>query len=188
MSNTIWNRPFVNLMSSPKILFASALAVVCLLAFMGAPPVLATGITTTDPITNEVGVDLDADIVATYDAAIKPTTVTTQTFAAHGMMSGLISGTLGVSGVGTDTITLNPDDDYFAGEVVRVSATGGISDTSDLPVTPYQWQFTAGPVFSRCAGRFRDIDAGLTGIYAGSVAWGGLRQRRGPGHPADGDG
>ena len=160
-------------MKSRPVLTASLIAFVLLMGCIlcGAPPALAAGIVVTDPITNEVGVDLNANIVATYTAAISPTTVTTQTFVAQGMMSGFISGTLGVGG-GDTVVTLDPDDDYFAGEVVRVSATGGISDTGGSSVTPYQWQFTAGPVISRCAGEFTGIGAGLPEVSGGSAAWG----------------
>ena len=37
---------------------------------------------------------------------------------------------------------------------------------------PYQWQFTAGTVTTRCVGGFTDIGAGLTGVVFSSVAWG----------------
>ena len=71
-----------------------ALAVLVLLVIMfgllWAPSALAVGITVTGTVTDEVGVDVDAGIVATYGAAINPTTVTTQTFVAQGMMSGLV--------------------------------------------------------------------------------------------------
>jgi hypothetical protein len=153
------------------VLMAVALGSVALYALVAAPPALATGITVTDPITNEVGVDLDGDIVATYDGAIQTSTVNTRTFAAHGMMSGLIDGGFSF-GAGDTVVTLDPDGEYFAGEVVRVSATGGVSDTGDSPVVPYQWQFTAGPVCPRCVGGFSDIGAGLPEVYGGSVGWG----------------
>ena len=122
-------------------------------------------------MTNSVGVDLDANIVATYDAAVNPATATTDTFVAQGMMSGARSGAFDFGG-GNTSITFDPDDDYFTGEMVRVSATAGISDTGGAPATPYQWQFTAGPVIQRCAGGFREVDQSLTGLDEGVVTWG----------------
>ena len=139
-------------------------------AWAGAPA-LAAGVVATDPITNEVGVDLDSDIGATFNAAISPSTVNVGTFVAQGMMSGRRSGAFSFSGA-NKVATLNPSADFFPGEVVRVSATRGISDVSSLPVTPYQWQFTAGTVKSRCCPSFTDIAAGLAGVASSSGAWG----------------
>ena len=80
----------------------------------------------------------------------------------QGMMGGRLSGTYDKSG---NTMTFDPTGrDLFAGELVRTSLTNGVHGTDiGRRLVPYQWQFTAGPVFSRCAGEFADINAGLDG-------------------------
>ena len=45
------------------------------------------------------------------------------------------------------------------GETVRTSLTSGLLSTDGEGVLPYQWQFTAGPVFERCLGGFANIGA-----------------------------
>ena len=126
-------------------------------------------VTSTDPDANAVGADPATGITATFDANVDASTVTTRTFTAQGMMGGLLSGTYDTNG---DTVTFDPTSrNLFAGEIVRTSLTGDIRGTGREALVPYQWQFTAGPVFERCAGEFVDIDAGLTGTHFGSTAW-----------------
>ncbi len=148
------------------------LAGLCLAwAAVGAAPALAAGIIATDPMTNAVGVDLYTGVEATYDASIDTTTVTTRTFVVHGMMSGRRDG--GFSFSGDTKFKFVADEGYFPGEVVRVSATGGVHDAGGDKTEPYQWQFTAGPVYYwPVSGWFTDIDAGLPGMFRCSVAWG----------------
>jgi hypothetical protein len=124
-----------------------------------------------DPPAHEVGVPLNANVQATFDEDVNASTVTNNTFVVHGHLGGLASGTFGYDG-GTSTVTLDPDRAFHAGEVLRVSATSGISSTSGVPLTPYGWQFTAGEVYSRGVGRFADVGAGLIGVVYGSAAWG----------------
>ena len=80
----------------PYHILVTALILACGLwlvwSALGATPALAAGIETTEPITNAVGVDLNANIVATYTAAISPTTVTTRTFVTQGIYVSLCFG------------------------------------------------------------------------------------------------
>ncbi|HSH05354.1 MAG TPA: FG-GAP-like repeat-containing protein, partial [Anaerolineae bacterium] len=128
-------------------------------------------LTSHNPITNELGVSLDTPITASFNANVSAATVTSATFAAHTSFTGLLTGTLSVSG---DTITLNPTRDLFAGEQVQVIATANISDADGAGLTnPTQWGFTAGPVTSRCVDSFTEISGtGLTGARNSSAAWG----------------
>ena len=115
---------------------------------------------------------LTTNISATFDAAIDAATVSTTTFTAQGMQSGLITGTYSTVG---DTVTLNPARSLFAGEVVRTTLSSNLADTAGTAVTPYQWQFTAGPVSNRCvSGFFTQASTASTGVEHSSVAWGGL--------------
>jgi predicted nucleotidyltransferase len=88
----------------------------------------------------------------------------------HGHLGGLASGTFGYDG-GTRTLTLDPDRSFHAGEVLRVSATSGIRALDAVPLTPYGWQFRAGPVRDRSFAGFGDIGTGLDGVWLSSVAW-----------------
>jgi uncharacterized repeat protein (TIGR01451 family) len=124
-----------------------------------------------EPQTNAVDVALIAPISATFNYDVNASTVTSRTFAVHGHLGGLASGTFSYDS-GSRTLTLDPDRSFRVGEVLRVSATSGISNTSGVPLTPYGWQFTAGPVLERCADGFTGIGAGLTGVQHSSAAWG----------------
>ena len=156
--------------------FLVACGLLSICAILDGSPAWAAGIISTDPITNAIGVDLDTDIEVAYDSPISPTTVSTHTFVVQGMQSGARTGAFRFGG-GFSRVTLSPDDDYFPGEVVRVSATGGISDTSGSPTVPHQWHFTAGPgvrASLRRVYRYRCWPAG-SGYGLGSV--GRLRSR-----------
>ncbi len=127
-------------------------------------------ITAHGPEANEIGVAVTAPISATFNRGVEPSSVTSRTFAVHGQLGGLAGGSFHYD-AGSRTLTLDPDRSFHAGEVLHVTASTGISSTSDVSLKPYGWQFTAGPVFKRCFGGF-DIGASLAGMYQSSVAWG----------------
>jgi hypothetical protein len=124
-----------------------------------------------DPPTHEVGVALDANVLATFDEDVNAGTVTSATFVLYGHLGGLASGTFGYDG-GTRTVTLAPGRAFHTGEVLRVSATEGISSTGAAALTPYGWQFTAGPVVDRRVAGFIDTGAVLSDVYASDADWG----------------
>ena len=129
------------------------------------------GITSHYPAANAVGVPLSANVQATFDDDVLPSSVTSDTFVVHGHLGGLASGSLSYDG-GTRTVTLDPDRAFHAGEVLRLSATSAISSTGAAALTPHGWQFIAGPVRSRSVAGFTDTGAGLTGVAFSSAAWG----------------
>ncbi|HSH04522.1 MAG TPA: FG-GAP-like repeat-containing protein, partial [Anaerolineae bacterium] len=129
-------------------------------------------LTSHNPTTNAIGIPLNTAVTATFDANVAPASVTTTTFAAHTSFGGLLTGTLSVSG---NTITLNPNRNFFTGELVQIIATAGISSTDGISLTtPTQWEFITGPVgpLNRCAGGFTPVTTNLTPVRDGSVAWG----------------
>ena len=133
--------------------------------------VYAWRVTATLPPANAVGVPLTTPVAAVFNSDLDASTASSATFAVHGMQSGLVTGTLAYDGPGR-ALTLTPGRPFHAGETVRASATGGLLRLNGDPLFPYQWQFTAGRVISRCVAGFTDIGAGLTGVENSSVAWG----------------
>jgi predicted nucleotidyltransferase len=128
-------------------------------------------ITAHQPEKHEAGVALTSTIHATFDDDVDSSTVTSGTFAVHGHLGGLATGTFAYDG-GTRTVTLDPDRAFHAGEVLRVSATRAISSSGGAPLSPYGWQFTAGPALDRSFAGFINVGASLTAVDLGSVAWG----------------
>jgi predicted nucleotidyltransferase len=126
------------------------------------------------PPRNAVSASLTTVVSLVYDEPISPTTVTSVTFAVHGMQSGLVTATHGVANADGSTVILTPTRPFHQGELVYAIATTRtlyISGTG--PLTATQWQFNAGEVTSRCLAGFSEVYAGsLTGVYNGSVAWG----------------
>jgi hypothetical protein len=59
----------------------------------------------------------------TYDQPMSATTVTSQTFAIHGMQSGLVTETHGV--VNGNTLIVTPTNAFHQGELVYAIATTG---------------------------------------------------------------
>ncbi|MEM7112317.1 MAG: FG-GAP-like repeat-containing protein [Chloroflexota bacterium] len=120
------------------------------------------------------GASLTPSISATFNLELAASSVTSSSFVAHAQFTGLLTGTINVSG---DTITLDPSRELLAGERVQVIATSAItSPTDNAPLRePSQWGFRAGPVFPRCAGGFTSLGAGGDAIPSaspGANAWG----------------
>src|SRR5512141_2318765 len=69
------------------------------------------------PLPNSQTVPLTTTVSITYDEPISATTVTSQTFAVHGMQSGLVTATHGVSG---NSIIVTPTHPFHQGELVYV--------------------------------------------------------------------
>jgi hypothetical protein len=128
-------------------------------------------ITSHSPSSHEVGVDLDAAIYAAFDDDANAATLNNGTFVVHGHLGGLAPGTFSYD-AGSHSVRLIPDRAFHPGEVLRVSATAGISSSGGTPLTPYGWQFTAGPVVARDVAGFVDVGVTLTGVSLGSVSWG----------------
>lgn len=125
----------------------------------------------TVPRANAVGVSHTTTVAATFDGDVDATTILSTTFAVHGTMSGLVTGTLSYDAP-RRTLTLKPARPFLAGEVVAVSATARIHSTLGAPLVPYQWQFTVGEIRPRRVVGFTDIDAGLLDVSHGSAVWG----------------
>jgi uncharacterized repeat protein (TIGR01451 family) len=125
------------------------------------------------PPRNAITATLTTTIFVTYDEPISETTVTSRTFAVHGMQSGLVTATHGVRG---GTIIVTPTRAFHQGELVyAIATTRTLNITGSGPISGTQWQFNAGQVTNRCvAGFITDTaaSANLTGVYASSVAWG----------------
>jgi uncharacterized repeat protein (TIGR01451 family) len=115
---------------------------------------------------------LTTTITATYNQDIDASTVTSVTFAVHGMQSGLVTATHGV--VSGNTIVVTPTRPFHQGELVyAIATTGTLNITGTGPLTATQWQFNAGVVTTRCVGGFSEVYTGsLTGVSGSSVAWG----------------
>jgi hypothetical protein len=123
-----------------------------------------------DPPRNSHTAPPTTTVSITYDEPISAATVTSRTFAVHGMQSGLVTATHGVRG---GKIIVTPTRPFHQGELVyAIATTGTLGIDGAEPISATQWQFNAGRVVSRCFGGFTDIGAGLPGIAAGSVALG----------------
>ena len=129
----------------------------------------AQGIIAHSPVTNAVGVNVTANITASFDGPLDAATVTTRTFTVRSSFRGLYTDTATVSGSG---LTRNHSRDFFAGEQVQVVGTAAISSTGGAALKPAQGGFTAGPVKPRCLVGFTDSGVVLTGVASSSVAWG----------------
>ncbi len=81
-------------------------------------------------------------IAVTFDQPVDPATVTPDSFWAFGRWSGPADGTFAFSG-GGQTVTLVPDDAFFAGEQVMVILSHDLRSASGDPLRSagYSWQF-----------------------------------------------
>jgi hypothetical protein len=133
-------------------------------------PLLVFGNPITNPISNTHTAPRNSTISITYDEAISPTTVSTQTFAVHAMQTGLLAQTYGVNG---GTISLTPSQAFKPGELVQVSATTGTLNLGGQgPISSTVWQFRTAVVGG--SGIFTDSSQSLGGADTFGVALGDL--------------
>ncbi|MCP4536442.1 MAG: VCBS repeat-containing protein, partial [Chloroflexi bacterium] len=126
------------------------------------------------PITNTITASLMTTVTITYDQPMSATTVTSRTFAVHGMQSGLVTETHGL--IDGNRLIITPANGFHQGELVYAIATTRTTNvTGTSPLSATQWQFNAGVVSNRCVAGFNEdtaASANLTGVARGSVAWG----------------
>ena len=150
---------------------ALGLLIVALGTMFVIPSLAQPGNPALDPPRNSHTAPLTTTVSITYDEPISTTTVTSHTFAVHGMQSGLVTKTHGV--VNNNTVIVTPTQPFFPGELVYAIATTQTANiTGAHPLTPTLWQFSAGEITNHCVEGFDDISAALTGVEQGSVAWG----------------
>jgi hypothetical protein len=110
-----------------------------LLGFFTLTGRAAPGNPVLDPASNTHTAPSTTTVSITYDEDIDAATVTSRTFAVHGMQSGLVRATHGVSG---SAITVDPVRPFHPGELVQASATTGTLNLSgEGPISPTVWQF-----------------------------------------------
>ena len=120
------------------------------------------------PAANAVGVAPSANITATFDTPIDAGSVTTLTLVVRSNRRGILSH---AATVVSNTVTLDPSQEFLPGERLSVVGTAGVRGGGGEALTPTQWGFSAGPVTNRCVNGFTDIDASLTGLSGGNAAW-----------------
>lgn len=106
-----------------------------LLIFIAVPALLfsqAPVVTDISPNREIINAEPNSIIELTFDIDIDPLSVTAETFQIMGRWSGPSTGTREV--VGGTTIRFTPDEPFFAGEMVMVNTTLGITSTSAVPV------------------------------------------------------
>ncbi|MBN1953769.1 MAG: VCBS repeat-containing protein [Anaerolineae bacterium] len=95
----------------------------------------------TDPDFNALDVPIDSSVRVTFTEAISLPTVDVTTFAVHGSQGPVYDGVYSLEN-GDRTVVLDPDRNFYPGEVIRASATTGILGSGGDPVqVPYTWQF-----------------------------------------------
>ncbi|WP_205720269.1 FG-GAP-like repeat-containing protein [Fodinibius halophilus] len=97
-------------------------------------------ITSTTPSANSINAALDSDIILNFSSNIDGSTIHDTTLVVHGAYSGIISAT--VSGQGTSTLTIDPTQDFYFGEMIYVTATTNIKSTGgDSLSSAYTFSF-----------------------------------------------
>ncbi len=92
-----------------------------------------------DPPANTHHAPVTTTVSITYNEAIDAATVTSRTFAVHGMQGGLVTATYAVSG---GMVSVHPVRPFLPGELVQATATTGtLTPGGDGPLAPTVWQF-----------------------------------------------
>ena len=80
-------------------------------------------VTTTTPVQLENNIVASDDIIIDFDAMLDGASLTSSNIKVWGSQSGLVTATY--AGGGTTSLTINPDNDFLAGENVSVVITSG---------------------------------------------------------------
>jgi hypothetical protein len=84
---------------------------------------------------------LNATIVLNFSAAVKSSSITAINIRIRGKNTGIIAGVY--SGGTTTQVTFNPTDNFVAGEVITVTITSGVQNTSSTSLSnPTSFSFT----------------------------------------------
>ncbi|WP_417888383.1 FG-GAP-like repeat-containing protein [Xanthomarina gelatinilytica] len=152
--------------------------------FLYSKNIQSQNIVDTYPILNATNVPTNTNPHITFDLEIDASTFSLINLNVFGSFTGKISGTL--SGVGTNTITFNPDQDFKPGELIFLSAStalgnytttfsiiGGISsanfDNGDKIITNNASRAFA--VFAADLDNDGDIDVLSASINDDKIAW-----------------
>lgn len=119
-----------------------------------------------------VSTPLDNALGATFETAIRPTTVNAQSLKLYGSHSGYLGYINSSYNPTTRTFIFRANRDFVQGEAISIVATDAIQSIPGAPLIPHQWQFVAGQVSNRCVGDFQQLDTAFPGMETGSVAWG----------------
>jgi hypothetical protein len=135
-----------------------------------AAPILRPGNPVLHPDHNQQNVPVTSTVSITYDEAINPSTVNTQTFAIYSMDSGLALGNYTVNG---GMIQFSPSQPFHGGEMIEVVATTGTLGISGQgPLIPTVWQFRT--ITEQASAFFRDTGQELGVNNSWDVALGDL--------------
>jgi len=86
-------------------------------------------------------VTLDSDITMTFDSPVKTSTLNTTNIVITGKNTGIIPGVF--SGGETTSVIFNPTNDFKPGELITVTLTSGLQNTSNASLTtPHSFSFT----------------------------------------------
>jgi len=133
---------------------------------------LAFNIISTDPAPGAFAtVTLTDTISATFNDTVNMSTVDLNRFVVQGSQHGRLTGAFSYNS-GTRTVTFTPAQQFAFGETVTVVGTNAIQNDGGGPLTPYQWQFTAGYQAKRCMEGFLPNSANLTGVWSSAADWG----------------
>ncbi|NSW54032.1 MAG: VCBS repeat-containing protein [Anaerolineae bacterium] len=155
-----------------RCIFSVLLVAGLVLALPTQQAVAATGddvvLTDFSPGRNVMNAPLDSSITLTYDQPIDASSVTGQTVVIHSNMRGVVPGAYSADG---SVVTIDPDQNFFGGDVVYVIATNGVADTEgEHPASGTQWQFSANTYITRTMARFSEMYEDSSGV-SGSGVW-----------------
>lgn len=101
----------------------------------------AQTVTSISPLLNSRDVSTTSNVVISFSEAMDNATITSETVIISGSQRGIYSGSFSY---GATSATFDPDDSFFAGEIITVVVTEGVEDASNDPITaPYRTMFTA---------------------------------------------
>lgn len=99
-------------------------------------------IVTISPSQNALQVDVYTNISITFDSGMSEATLNSSTIVVYGNLTGLHPGAISYN-PSTHTVTFNPTDDFYVGEIVTVRLTIGIHSSTGEPLdAAYAWSFT----------------------------------------------
>jgi hypothetical protein len=121
----------------------------------------ALHVVATDPAQYGLGIPWSSDVSATFSSDVDPGTLTSSSVQLHAGQSGPHAGVLSYD-AGTYTVTLDPHDDFIAGEIIIGILTANVQATTGVELGGFIWSFTA-RVGGTSDGVFGDVSYATAG-------------------------
>ena len=134
------------------------LQIVSIILIFGGVTIAQPTVSSIEPTINNMGVSESENISILFSEAMNTSTFNANNVIVHGTQRGIYSGSFSSSA--NNTFQFNPDSTFYHGEIITVTATTGLQNSSNVAMSsPYVWRFRV------------EVDESGSGVYEDDVTY-----------------